>query len=203
MIPLPRQRRTGFCLVISAPSGTGKTSISRMLIASDSTIVPSVSMTTRSPRTGEVEGRDYYFTTMGEFCRLIDRGEFLEWAEVHGDYYGTPRSPVEETVGKGQIAILTVDVQGARSIKALYPDAVLVFLMPPSLESLERRLRGRGTETEDAIKTRLAEALNEMRHLSHYTYLVVNEDGQQQRTMETLRAIITAERCRVTRWEGL
>lgn len=202
MIRFPLQRRAGFCLVISAPSGTGKTSISHALLASDSTLLRSMSTTTRPKRPGEIEGQDYHFTTVEEFRRIIDRDEFLEWAEVHGDSYGTPRGPIERAVRDGQVILLIIDVQGARAVKAIYPDAVLVFLVPPSLESLEQRLRGRGTETESAIQSRLAEAMHEIQQMTEYTYLVINEDGQQQRTVETLRAIIAAERSRISRWEG-
>lgn len=197
------QPSTGFCLVLSAPSGTGKTTITRKLLEEDASIVRSVSMTTRHRRPDEVDGQDYSFITASHFRRLIDQGEFIEWAEVHGDLYGTPRSPIEQAVNNGKIAILVIDVQGGQSIKMIFPNAVLLFLVPPSLESLEHRLRQRGTEDETVIRNRLAKAQHEMQYLSHYTYRVVNRDGQQQHTVETIQSIIKAERCRVSRWEDL
>ena len=124
---------TGFCLVLSAPSGTGKTTISDSLLASDASIVRSISMTTRPRRTHEEEGEDYYFATPDRFKALIEEGEFLEWAEVHGYLYGTPRSPIDCIVHKGQIALMVIDVQGGQSVKSISPETVLVFLIPPSM----------------------------------------------------------------------
>jgi guanylate kinase len=192
----------GLCLVLSAPSGTGKTTISRLLLEADPSVVRSVSMTTRPPRPGEVDGRDYHFTTPDRFRALIGQEAFLEWAEVHGDLYGTPKAAIEGIIRNGQVALMVIDVQGGQSIKAIFPDAVLVFLIPPSLETLEQRLRARGTEGEEIIRKRLQEAQVELQYVSQYTYRVVNEEGKQQRTVDTVRAIITAERCRVSRWEN-
>lgn len=193
----------GFCLVLSAPSGTGKTSISRLLLASDPAITRSISMTTRSPRSDEADGRDYHFTTPDGFRAMIAAGAFLEWAEVHGDLYGTPHSLIEQIIDKGRIALLVIDVKGGQAIKSIFPDAVLVFLMPPSLKNLEQRLRARGTESDAVIEKRLNEAQFELQYVSEYTYGIVNEEGRQQQTVDAIRAIVTAERCRISRWERL
>lgn len=191
----------GFCLVLSAPSGTGKTSVSRLLLASDPAITRSISMTTRSPRADEADGRDYHFTAPNEFRTMIAAGAFLEWAEVHGDLYGTPRSLIEQIIEQGCIALLVIDVKGGQSVKSIFPDAVLVFLIPPSLENLEQRLRARGTESDAVIEKRLNEAQVELQYVTDYTYGIVNEEGRQQQTVDAIRAIVTAERCRISRWE--
>ena len=193
---------TGFCLVLSAPSGTGKTTISDSLLASDASIVRSISMTTRPRRTHEEEGEDYYFATPDRFKALIEEGEFLEWADVHGYLYGTPRSPIDCIILKGQIALMVIDVQGGQSVKSISPETVLVFLIPPSMDSLSNRLRQRRTEPEEMIQIRLKNAKVEMQHLPHYTYGVVNEDGKPQEAVDAIRAIISTERCRISRWEA-
>lgn len=196
-----KQSPPGFCLVLSAPSGTGKTTVSKSLLESNPSIVRSISMTTRPRRPNEEEGEDYYFTTSERFKALIEEGEFLEWAQVHGCLYGTPRSPIEHTICKGEIALLVIDVQGGQLVKSIFPDAVLVFLMPPSMDSLSNRLRQRQTESEETIQTRLEDAKVEMKYLPHYTYSVVNEDGKPQEAIDTIRAIVTTERCRISRRE--
>ena len=203
MMPqLSNTQPPGFCLVLSAPSGTGKTTVSKSLLDSDTTIVRSVSMTTRPRRPNEEEGKDYAFTTTEHFNVLIEEGGFLEWAEVHGCLYGTPRLPIEQIIRKGDIALLVIDVHGGQRVKSIFPDAVLVFLVPPYMDSLSNRLRKRRTESEETIQTRLEDAKVEMKYLPHYTYRVVNEDGKSQKAIDTIRAIITTERCRISRWEA-
>ncbi len=195
------KQTSGFCIVLSAPSGTGKTTIARALLEADTTIERSISMTTRARRSHEIDGEDYIFTTEPMFRSLIDQGQFLEWAEVHSDLYGTSRASVETIIRDGRIALMVIDVQGGQSIKTVFPDAVLVFLMPPSIESLANRLRKRGTEDESVIQSRLAQAEIEIRYSSQYTYGVVNEDGEKQQAVDQIHAIIAAERCRINRWE--
>lgn len=192
----------GFCLVLSAPSGTGKTTIGELLTAGDPTIVRSVSMTTRRKRSNERDGIDYQFVSTDEFKEKIHQGAFLEWAEVYdGVLYGTPRDAVEHIVRSGDVALLVIDVQGGGAVKAVFPEAVLVFLIPPSLDCLSRRLNQRGLETGDQIHTRLEKAHAEMKYLPAYDYGVGNEEGKQQSTVDAIRGIIAAERHRISRWE--
>ena len=197
-----RSDSTGFCLVLSAPSGTGKTTVGELLTAEDSTIVRSVSMTTRSKRPNEKDGVDYRFVSADEFKEKIRQGAFLEWAEVYdGVLYGTPRDSVERVIRSGDVALLVIDVQGGRAVKAIFPEAVLVFLIPPSMDCLSRRLKQRGLETDDQIRRRLIKARTEMKYLPAYDYGVENDDGKQQLTVDAIRGIITAERRRISRWE--
>lgn len=148
----------------------------------------SVSATTRPPRAGEVDGVDYHFLSAAEFDRWIAHGDFLEWAEVHGSRYGTLRSTVEERVGQGCIVVLEIDPQGARQVKQLLPDAVLIFIVAPSIEELERRIRRRGTETDEQIRRRLETAIEEMRLVETYDFVVENDD--MHRASDTLVAIV-------------
>ena len=197
-----RSDSKGFCLVLSAPSGTGKTTVGELLTAEDSTIVRSVSMTTRSMRPNEKDGVDYRFVSTDEFKAKIRQGAFLEWAEVYdGVLYGTPRDSVERVIRSGDVALLVIDVQGGRAVKAIFPEAVLVFLIPPSMDSLSRRLKQRGLETDDQIHRRLIKARTEMKYLPAYDYGVENDEGKQQSTVDAIRGIITAERRRISRWE--
>ncbi|MCY4544759.1 MAG: guanylate kinase [Gemmatimonadetes bacterium] len=197
-----RSDSKGFCLVLSAPSGTGKTTVGELLTAEDSTIVRSVSMTTRSKRPNEQDGVDYRFVSADEFKAKIRQGAFLEWAEVYdGVLYGTPRDTVERVIRSGDVALLVIDVQGGRAVKAIFPEAVLVFLIPPSMDCLSRRLKQRGLETDDQIHRRLIKARTEMKYLPAYDYGVENDDGKQQLTVDAIRGIITAERRRISRWE--
>ncbi len=192
----------GFCLVLSAPSGTGKTTVGELLTAGDATIVRSVSMTTRPMRSTEKDGEDYYFTSPDDFKTKILEGAFLEWAEVYdGVLYGTPREAVERIIRSGDVALLVIDVQGGRAVKAIFPEAVLVFLIPPSLDRLSKRLKQRALETEDEIRNRLNKVHTEMRYLPAYDYGIDNDDGKQQQTVDAIRGIIAAERRRISRWE--
>lgn len=187
--------KKGKLFVISGPSGTGKGTICKELIKSEN-IRLSVSMTTRGPREGEVHGVNYYFTSREEFILKIDEGGFLEHAEVFGNFYGTPKKEVLERLDEGIDVILEIDVQGALQIKEVYPDAILVFILPPSLTELRSRLEGRGTETQDVVERRLGEAVKEISFAGQYDYAVVND--QLEEAVENVKAIITAEHFRVT-----
>jgi len=187
----------GILLIISGPSGVGKGTVCRYLMRDRKNIKLSVSTTTRKPRPGEVEGREYNFTSVSDFKEMIDQGSFLEWAEVHGDYYGTRLAAAEETVGRGEYLILEIDVQGALQVRQKRNDAVLIFLAPPSLKALEERLRGRGTESAERIKQRLITAGREMEAYHHYDYVVVNDKVEDAAAL--IGAIIDAEKCRVSR----
>jgi guanylate kinase len=185
----------GFILVLSAPSGCGKSTILKKVMSGLPGLVFSVSHTTRSPRPGEQDGRDYHFVDRRTFIELRDRqpSGFLEWAEVHGNFYGTSRAEVEARLSRGEDVVLDIDVQGAAQIRQ-NAQPVTVFVVPPSLDELERRLRGRGTESEESLGLRLANAGREMQHADEYTYCIVNDD--LDRAVESLRAIIIAERSR-------
>jgi guanylate kinase len=189
--------RPAFPLVLSGPSGAGKTSVALWLLETDAGIVSSVSCTTRERRGTEVEGIDYFFIGESEFLARRDRGEFVEWALVHGNLYGTPKAFLDRQVSAGRTVLLDIDVQGAMQIRASRPDAVLVFLLPPSLRVLEERLHGRSTDTDDVIARRLAAARREMRTASAYDYVLVNHD--LERTQSAVQAIVEAERCRASR----
>lgn len=184
-------------IVISAPSGAGKSTVCQQLLDENDGIEFSISTTTRDPRSHEEKGADYYFVDDDEFDRMIRNGEFLEWANVHGERYGTPREPVMEQLKQGRDVLLDLDVQGARQVKQLYPDAVLIFLAPPSMEELERRLRNRNTETEAEIQRRLANARTEMNSVDIYDYLVINE--ALDRSQREVECILRAEKCRLKR----
>jgi guanylate kinase len=190
-------RRNGILFILSAPAGAGKTTISTRALPEVAGLTMSISCTTRAPRAGEVEGRDYLFLGRGEFERRRDAGAFAEWAEVHGSLYGTPRAPIDEAIAAGRDVLLDIDVQGARQMKERYAEAVAVFVMPPSEAELERRLRGRGTDPDDVIRKRLARAREEMQELPRYDYYVVNRDVGE--SVRLFASIVTAERARVAR----
>lgn len=185
----------GLLLVLSAPSGTGKTTLARRFVEAHPEAEFSISMTTREPRGAERDGADYHFVDALTFQRMIERDEFVEWAEVHGNFYGSPQAAVERAFSTGGIAVFDIDVQGGRSIQRRYPEAVLVFVLPPSMAELERRLRERGTESEDAIRRRMLAARSELELGARaYDYLVVNDSVEQ--AYAELESIVTAERCR-------
>lgn len=187
----------GFLVVLSGPSGVGKNTLLNAVLPRVENLRYSVSATTRPPRAGEVHGRDYFFVTDDEFDAMIQGGELLEWAEFVGRRYGTPRRYIEQCLEQGQTVILDIDIQGAAQIRAAMPEAVLVFLLPPSLEELRRRIYGRAKDSEAAIVQRLSWAENELAAVSEYDYAIVNDD--LERACDQLRAIIIAERCRVSR----
>lgn len=179
-------------IVISGPSGVGKSVICHRLVRDDSTLVLSISATTRPPRGKEKDGVDYDFHSEEEFRDLIDRGYFVEWAEVHGSLYGTPREKLEEAMARGQSPLLDVDVQGGHSIKQLMPDAVMILIEPPSMEELERRLRGRRSDSEETVRKRLAKAREELARAGEYDHVVTNRVLDD--TVAEIQAILARER---------
>ena len=192
------QNRKGLLLVISGPAGVGKGTINISLISRNSDIRMSVSATTRPPRPGEIDGVHYFFKTEEEFHKMIESGAFLEYMRVFNThYYGTPKSFVEQELAEGRSVILEIDVQGAMRVKAAYPDAVLIFIAPPSMSELKSRLIHRGTESSEAIDRRFETAYQEMKYINQYDYVVVNDilDLAIARTED----IIVAERCKVSR----
>jgi guanylate kinase len=189
-------------LVLSSPSGAGKTTIARALREQDAGVEMSISHTTRPRRNGEKEGRDYYFVDRDSFTRMRDHGEFLEWAVVFDNYYGTTRKPVEEALASGRDVLFDVDWQGAASLRAEAPrDVVTVFILPPSAADLERRLNLRAEDPPEVVQRRMRGASNEIQHWPDYDYVIVNYDVTQ--SVEAVRAILAAERRRRTRLTGL
>jgi len=186
-----------FLIVISAPSGTGKTSIVSSLLQTDSNINLSVSYTTRRPRQNEVDGRDYFFVDRARFQEMLEQGGFLESAEVYGNFYGTSRSWIEEKIAAGKDALLEIDCQGALQVRELYPQALSIFILPPSLETLKQRLEQRGMDEDKVIERRLSAAREEVGHLYKYDYLVVNQDLQE--TVQQIACIVRAERLKTIR----
>jgi guanylate kinase len=194
--------RRGLMLVLSSPSGAGKTTLSRALLATDPGIVLSVSVTTRRPRPGEVEGRDYLFRDAQTFDRMRSDGSLLEWAHVHGNLYGTPKARVMERLATGEDVLFDIDWQGADQLAAQAPDDVVrVFILPPSLAVLEDRLRKRAQDDPDVVARRLAAAAIEIEHWTDYDYVLVNADIEA--CTQQLRAIVMAERLRRERSTGL
>ncbi len=187
----------GILLIISGPSGVGKGTVCRYLISMREDLKLSVSTTTRAPRPTEREGMEYYFTTLPGFKEMIEQGSFLEWAVVHGDYYGTGLKEAQNSLASGEDLILEIDVQGAVQVMEKLPEAISIFLAPPSLEALEERILGRGTESTENINGRLATARQEMDSYYLYDYIVVND--QVDNAAELISAIIDAEKCRVSR----
>jgi guanylate kinase len=190
----------GLLIVLSGPSGVGKGTVRKELFKQPNTNYEySISMTTRKPRTGEVDGVDYFFKTREEFEQLIEEGGLLEYAEFVGNYYGTPLAYVNETLDAGRDVFLEIEVQGAAQIREKVPEALFIFLAPPSLSELEKRLIGRGTESEDIIKKRIEAAKEELEMMSLYDYVVEND--QIQNACDKINAIIIAEHCRRERVE--
>lgn len=193
--------RKGQCLVLSAPSGAGKSTLVARLRAEFPGFAYSISCTTRAPRQGEEDGVHYHFLTRDAFLAKREAGFFAEWAEVHGNFYGTPKGPVEEMLGKGQDILFDIDVQGAMQLKRVFPQALYVFILPPTREVLEQRLRGRGTDAEDVIAKRLKNALGELKEAANFDYLIINDDLEE--AADELRAVYVAGRARASSRPGL
>lgn len=188
---------SGSLIVISGPSGAGKGSIVKALLDQYPSVHYSVSATTRTPRDGEVNGVNYWFVSRAEFDQMRENDELLEWAEVYGNFYGTPRQRVLEAIKLGHDIILEIDPQGAMKVKSAFPNAVFVYIMPPSPRELSRRIIGRGTESQDAIRRRLNSVANELGYVHEYDYLVINDDLRE--ATADVAAIIRAEKWRVKR----
>ncbi|MBD2546262.1 guanylate kinase [Planktothricoides raciborskii] len=166
----------GKLIVLTGPSGVGKGTLLKLLLENHPEIYLSISATTRSPRPGEIHGQHYYFLTKSQFAEMIAAGEFLEWAEFAGNHYGTPRKAIEEQIAQDKIVLLEIEVQGARQVRQSFPEAWQIFILPPSVEELEKRIRGRGQDTEEAIEKRLQKAENELAVASEFDIQIVNDD---------------------------
>jgi guanylate kinase len=190
---------SGDLFIIAAPSGAGKSSLVNALLAEDANLALSVSYTTRAPRPGELEGREYHFVDARTFAAMLERGDFLESAEVHGNRYGTSRKWIQDARARGLDIVLEIDWQGARQVRKAFPEAVSVFILPPAppIEELERRLRSRGQDTEDAIARRLANAQDEIRHAGEFDYVIINKEFEEAR--RDLSAIVRASRLTAAR----
>jgi len=196
------QQRRGLMLALSSPSGAGKSTLAKMLIERDAAMQLSVSATTRAPRPNEKDGREYHFMQRDAFEAMAGRGEFLEWALVFENFYGTPRKPVEDALAAGRDVLFDVDWQGARALRAAAPeDVVGVFILPPSHAELERRLRARASDAEDVIAKRMARSADEIAHWTEYDYVLINRDVEE--TFAQLEAILGAERLKAHRQVGL
>jgi guanylate kinase len=191
--------RSGLLIILSSPSGAGKTTLSRRLLADDDAISFSISATTRKPRPGELDGREYFFKTPEEFQAMVDRGEMLEHAEVFGNFYGTPKAPVEQAISQGQDVIFDVDWQGGQQIRgsALGKFTVSIFILPPSIAELEARLEKRGQDSAEVVAGRMAKSRDEISHWAEYDYVLINENLDV--CEEQLRDILSAERLRKDR----
>lgn len=191
------KKNKGVLIVISGPSGAGKGTICKKLIEKNKNIYLSVSATTRSPREGEIDGVNYYFITKEEFERRVKENGFIEYAEVHGNFYGTPRVNVDKMLEEGKDVILEIDIQGALQVKENFKEGVFIFILPPSMEELKRRIIKRGSETEESLMTRFKNAYKEINYVSKYNYAVVNDTLEL--AVSKVEAIIAAEKCRVDR----
>ncbi len=187
---------TGHLYIVAAPSGAGKTTLVRLLLEKDPDINVSISSTTRLPRTGEKDGREYHFVGVQNFLDMVSQGEFLEWAEVHGNYYGTSKRWIEKEMEAGRDVLLEIDWQGAQQVRKVFPKAIGIFILPPSLEELKSRLSGRGTDSAETIARRFAAARDEMRHVDEFDYVIINDDLQQ--ALDNLRSIVCASRLQYT-----
>lgn len=187
-------KEKGILIVLSGPSGVGKGTVCKALRQCAPDLIYSVSATTREPRQGEVDGVNYFFKTREQFQQLIEEDQMLEWAEYVGNFYGTPRKFVEETLNSGKDIILEIEVQGALKVKQKFPQGVFIFLLPPSMDELENRIVGRGTESEESIRNRMSVAMDEIRLMEHYDYAIVNDHVEH--ACSRIQSIIVAEHCR-------
>ena len=190
--------KNGLLIVISGPAGSGKGTVNSLLLKNDN-FVYSVSATTRAPRPGEIDGINYHFVSVGDFKSMIDAGEMLEYTEYCGNYYGTIKSAAEKTLADGKNLILEIEVDGAMQVKKKYPQAVLIMLLPPSFSVQEKRLRERGTETEEKILERLRQTREEISQLKIYDYIVYNRDGKSEDAVSDIMCIVRAEKLLRTR----
>ena len=193
-------KRKGLLLVVSGPSGAGKGTICKSILEQNDHIKLSISATTRKPRTGEVHGVNYFFIEKEEFKTMIEQGEFLEYAQIYDNFYGTPKSAIMETLEKGQDVILEIEMQGARQVKEVYPEGIFVFVLPPSLKELKNRIVGRGTETAEEIEKRFSCAFEEIKQIDDYDYFIVNQDVEK--SVKELESIISSEKNKVTRYKN-
>lgn len=190
-------KKKSLIVVISAPSGAGKTTLCKRLLQNSPSFTCSVSFTTRHPRKNEIEGVDYYFVSPTEFQKMIEDRKFVEWAKVHEQFYGTSANLLNKAIEAEKDVVLEVDVKGGTQIKKNYPQAVLIFLLPPSWQELEKRLKSRRTEDYERVKERITQAKKEIEYAPYYDYLIINNDIN--RALDDLTAIIRAERCRMNR----
>ncbi len=182
----------GNLFIVAAPSGAGKTTLVSLLLENDPQIRVSISHTTRAPRPGEEDGREYHFIDVPAFLEKVQHGEFLEWAEVHGNYYGTSKKWIESEMSSGRDVLLEIDWQGAQQVRKSFSKAIGIFVLPPSMEVLKARLSGRGTDSAEVIARRIAAAHDEMRHVDEFDYVIINDDLQQ--ASGDLQSIVTASR---------
>ena len=192
-------KRKGLLLVVSGPSGAGKGTICKALLSKNDQIKLSVSATTRKPRNGEVDGVNYFFIEKDKFTTMIENGEFLEYAQIYDNFYGTPKAAIMECLEKGQDVILEIEMQGARQIKDVCPDGVFIFVLPPSLEELKNRIVGRGTETAEEIEKRFSCAFDEINRIVDYDYFIVNDDVEK--SVKQVESIILSEKNKVIRYK--
>ena len=192
-------KRKGLLLVVSGPSGAGKGTICKALLNNNDQIKLSVSATTRKPRNGEVDGVNYFFIEKDKFTTMIENGEFLEYAQIYDNFYGTPKAAIMECLEKGQDVILEIEMQGARQIKDVCPDGVFIFVLPPSLEELKNRIVGRGTETAEEIEKRFSCAFDEINRIVDYDYFIVNDDVDK--SVKQVESIILSEKNKVIRYK--
>ena len=194
--------RRGLLLALSSPSGAGKTTLAKILLMSDKNLVSSVSVTTRKPRHGEIEGKDYYFITPEQYDDMIDGGLLLEHAKVHDNYYGTPQHFVEDALENGKDIVFDIDWQGVQQLRGNVPqDLVSIFIMPPDAKELRRRLENRATDSPEVVEKRLAKAASEISHWGEYDYVLINDNPEK--CSENIRAILTTERLKRRRQTGI
>ncbi|MGI6677504.1 MAG: guanylate kinase [Dehalobacterium sp.] len=194
-------KETGLLIVISGPSGVGKGTVCSFLRLKHPEIAFSISATTRPKRSGEVDGVNYFFISREEFMARREKGDFLEWAEVYGNYYGTPRSAVEACLAQGKDVFLEIDIQGALKVKEIFPEGIFIFLLPPSKEELEKRIKGRATDSPETIRYRLSCVDGELAAITEYQYAIIN--GEVEKAAAEIKAIISAEKCRVSRYKDI